>query len=332
MALIDSFGRTITYLRVSVTDRCNLKCFYCRVGDDRMVVESQELLTFEELTRVIRIFSELGIEKIRITGGEPLLRKNVITLIRDLAKLPGMSEVSLSTNAMLLERFAHDLAHAGLRRVNISLDSLKPETFARITRGGQVDGVLRGIKAAVAAGLHPVKVNMVVMRGVNDDEILDMVAFAKDHGLILRFIETMPIGEAGLQADVNHMPAAEILARVQSGLGRGEELVAESGGVGNGPANYFGHLPSGTAIGVISAKSRNFCASCNRMRISSRGALVFCLGSSGQTDLKGPLRSGISDAELRALIVQSVQLKPSGHTFQNEEQEGLGHRMSRLGG
>lgn len=296
-----------------------------------MVVASQELLTFEELTRIIRIFSELGIEKIRITGGEPLLRKNVVTLIRDLVRLPNITEVSLSTNALLLERFAWDLADAGLRRVNVSLDSLNPETFAKITRGGQVEGVLRGIKAAMAAGLHPVKVNMVVMRGVNDNEIPAMVAFAKDHGLVLRFIETMPIGEAGLQADVNHMPAEDILARVQASLG-GEELVADSGWIGNGPANYFGHLPSGTAIGIISAKSRNFCASCNRMRLSSRGALVFCLGGSGRTDLKGPLRSGVDDEGLRALITQSVQLKPFGHMFHNEEQEGLGHRMSRLGG
>lgn len=332
MALVDSFGRVITYLRVSVTDRCNMRCLYCRVGDDRLVVDSQELLTLEEMGRLVGIFAELGIGKIRITGGEPLLRRNLVRLIGDLTKNPHITEVSLSTNAALLERFALELKQVGLRRVNISLDSLREETFSRITRGGQLDVVLQGIRAAVTAGLQPVKVNMVVMRGLNDDEIPAMVAFAREWGLVLRFIETMPIGEAGKQADKHHMSAAEILAKVQESVGWDSDMTTETNCVGNGPANYFCHMPSGTKIGIISAKSRSFCETCNRMRLTSRGELVYCLGNTGRMDLKGPMRLGAGDVELQALIVEAVQKKPLGHMFLDEGGKHSGHAMSGLGG
>ncbi|MBF0108078.1 MAG: GTP 3',8-cyclase MoaA [Magnetococcales bacterium] len=332
MALIDSFGRSITYLRVSVTDRCNMKCLYCRVGDERQGVESHELLNFEELTRLIRIFSELGIEKIRFTGGEPLLRKNLVALVDAVSHLPGIGEVSLSTNALLLERFASELKVAGLRRVNISLDSLNAETFSRVTRGGRLDVVLRGIRAAVTTGLSPVKVNMVVMRGVNDDEIPAMVAFARQEGLILRFIETMPIGEAGMRMEQTFMPASEILHRVRESLGTEEVSTEGPNPSGNGPANYFFHTGSNTTIGIISAKSRNFCETCNRMRLTSRGALVFCLGRTGRMDLKDPLRKGDSDSRIRELVLQAVRDKPEGHGFADELHGNSPHAMSRLGG
>lgn len=332
MALIDSFGRVITYLRVSVTDRCNLKCLYCRVGDERLWVEGHELLSLEEMKRLIGLFADMGIEKVRITGGEPLLRKNLIVLIGDLTANPKIREVTLSTNAVLLERFAEELKRVGLRRVNISLDSLDPETFATITRGGQLDGVLRGVRAAVAAGLKPVKVNMVVMRGINDEEIPTMVAFARDNGLVLRFIETMPIGEAGLQMDQSFMPASEILARVQASLGGDSSLTTETNHVGNGPANYFCHMGSGTTIGIISAKSRSFCETCNRMRLTSRGELVFCLGNSGRMDLKDPMRKGASNDQLRELIALAVLKKPEGHMFPRDGGKGSDHAMSSLGG
>ncbi|HIJ83280.1 MAG: molybdenum cofactor biosynthesis protein A [Magnetococcales bacterium] len=332
MSLIDSFGRTISYLRVSVTDRCNLKCLYCRVGDERISVENHELLSLEELARLIEIFSVLGIEKIRLTGGEPLLRRHLVNLIEKLTANPHLREVSLSTNAVLLERYANELQQAGVRRVNISLDSLNPETFAKITRGGQLEVVLRGIRAAVAAGLHPVKVNMVVMGGVNDTEIPAMVAFAKENGLILRFIETMPIGKAGMQMDASYMPAAEILTRVQAGMGGDSVWTTGTDLVGNGPANYFCHTPSGTTVGIISAKSRNFCEKCNRMRLTSRGELVFCLGNSGRMDLKDPMRSGASNDQLRELILHAVQKKPQGHQFHHEENKNPNHAMSGLGG
>ncbi|MBF0423471.1 MAG: GTP 3',8-cyclase MoaA [Magnetococcales bacterium] len=332
MTMIDSFGRTISYLRVSVTDRCNMKCLYCRVGDDRITVDNQQLLSFEELTRLIRIFTELGINKIRLTGGEPLLRKNLVDLIRTLNAIPGLHEVSLSTNALLLERFAGELYRSGLKRVNISLDSLQPDTFALVTRGGRLDGVLRGIQAAVAVGLQPVKINMVVMRGVNDHEIPAMIDFARNNGLVLRFIETMPIGEAGARMDTRHMPAAEIIQKVQACIGGLPLPSIEADVIGNGPANYFCHLETGTTIGIISAKSRNFCATCNRMRLTSRGELVFCLGNTGRIDLREPLRSAVDDDMVRQLIAEAVIQKPAGHTFLENHGPGASHAMSKLGG
>ncbi|MBF0605083.1 MAG: GTP 3',8-cyclase MoaA [Nitrospirae bacterium] len=332
MALIDSFGRVITYLRVSVTDKCNMKCLYCRVGDDRLMVDNQEVLSLEEMGRLVGIFAGLGIGKIRMTGGEPLLRKNFVRLIGDLTKRPDIAEVSLSTNAALLERFALELKQAGLSRVNISLDSLREDTFAHITRGGQLDVVLRGIRAAVVAGLQPVKVNMVVMRGLNDEEIPAMVDFARNWGLVLRFIETMPIGKAGQQADAHYMSAAQILEKVKNYVGCDCSLTAEKKMMGNGPANYFFHTQSGTTIGIIAAKSRSFCETCNRMRLTSKGELVYCLGNTGRMDLKGPMRSGASDGELRDLIIHAVQKKPLEHMFLDEGGKNSGHAMSGLGG
>ncbi|MBF0175094.1 MAG: radical SAM protein, partial [Magnetococcales bacterium] len=224
------------------------------------------------------------------------------------------------------------LKQAGLRRVNVSLDSLNADTFAKVTRGGRLEVVLQGIHAAVVAGLNPVKVNMVVMRGVNDEEIPAMVAFARGHGLVLRFIETMPIGEAGLRMDQCYMSAAEILDRVQASIGEDHVLKTGNQPVGNGPANYFYYMESGTTIGIISAKSRNFCETCNRMRLTSRGELVFCLGNMGRMDLKGPMRSGVDDDYLRRMVVQAVQQKPQGHMFQDEDNHRALHVMSGLGG
>ena len=312
--LVDSFGRTIRYLRVSVTDRCNLYCDYCRPANGVKLANHSQLLTLEEVARLVRLFAQLGVDRIRLTGGEPLLRRNITGLVADLARLPGIREIALSTNALLLHRFAVPLREAGLQRVNISLDSLNPEIFARITRGGQLSEVLAGIEAALQAGLQPVKVNMVVMRGVNDHEVPKMVDFARERGVMLRFIETMPIGAAGQDMSTRFVPMAQILDVIRHHSG--SELIPVTQPRGSGPARYF-KLGAGNAeVGVISAQSRHFCDTCNRMRLTAQGKLVLCLGRDDQMDLKTPMRNGESDDQLLACIRRAVALKPERHLFE----------------
>jgi GTP 3',8-cyclase len=330
VALIDSFGRTIHYLRVSITDRCNLNCDYCRIDGNEILPNNDKLLTLEETGRLIRIFTELGIERIRLTGGEPLLRKNILTLIQEIGSLPDLQELSLSTNALLLKRYAHDLKKAGVGRVNISLDTLNPQTFKTITRGGKLQKVLDGISTAVDAGLHPVKINMVVMKGVNDNEVGDMVEYARHHGLILRFIETMPIGDAGLQVNDRYIPAEKILAMIKDRFG--SELIPVHQKIGSGPARYYQIAGTKANIGVISARSRHFCDTCNRMRLTSTGQLVLCLGHEDRKDLRTAIREGATDEQLKEQIKEAVYLKPESHQFDNEDTHGATHQMTALGG
>lgn len=342
--LTDSFGRTIRYLRVSVTDRCNLFCSYCRLPTEKIFPNNQDLLSFEEIVRLVRIFLELGIERIRLTGGEPLLRRNVVDLVQALAALPGLQELSLSTNAVLLGRYAVPLRAAGLHRVNISLDSLNPETFTCLTQpekagvapktSTHLSSVFTGIKAAMDAGLRPVKVNMVVMRGINEHEIPEMVAFAKAQGVILRFIETMPVGEAGLGVSEHFVPAEEILEMIHTHFGAQLLPIQTSGDPrhGSGPARYFRIAGTDTEVGVISARSRHFCDTCNRMRLTSKGSLVYCLGRQDRMNLKIPLRRGATDAALKTHIREAVSLKPERHAFERLDAQGKTAHMSALGG
>ena len=336
--LTDSFGRTIRYLRVSVTDRCNLFCQYCRLSTEEILPNNQEILNFDELVRLLRIFLELGIERIRLTGGEPLLRRNLVGLVRTVSQLPGLQEITLTTNALLLERYAAALQAAGLRRVNISLDTLDPKIFDSIT---QRDGsartaaeglptVLAGIAAAVRVGLQPVKVNMVVMRGINDHEIPAMVHFAQQQGLLLRFIETMPIGEAGVGVTNHFISSDEILDRIRHHFGN--HLLPVKTEENAGPARYFNQKGTEAAVGVISARSRHFCTSCNRMRLTAKGSLVYCLGRQDRMDLKTLLRSGASDTALKTAIRAAVDLKPERHEFEAQEPPTPHSAMSALGG
>ncbi|MEO5340525.1 MAG: GTP 3',8-cyclase MoaA [Magnetococcus sp. MYC-9] len=337
--LTDSFGRTIRYLRVSVTDRCNLFCSYCRLPTEKTRPDHQDILDFDELIRLVRIFLELGIERVRLTGGEPLLRRNLVDLVRELAHLPGLQELSLTTNAMLLERHAADLQTAGLRRVNISLDTLNPDTFAALTRHHAspthstpqgLAAVLAGIKAAIRVGLRPVKVNMVVMRGINHQEIPEMLHFAQQQGVVLRYIETMPIGEAGQEMNDRFLPTEEILATLQHHFG--EQLLPVAADPGSGPARYFTLRGTGTEVGVISARSRHFCDSCNRMRLTANGRLLYCLGREEGMDLKTLLRSGADEPTLHAAIRTAVAMKPAGHAFAQQEEVPRTTRMSAVGG
>jgi GTP 3',8-cyclase len=330
VALIDSFGRTIRYLRVSITDRCNLNCNYCRLSGQKLLPNNDKLLTLEEIGRLVRIFTELGVERIRLTGGEPLLRKNIISLIKELGSMPKLQELSLSTNALLLSRYANDIKNFGVNRVNISLDTLNPETFSNLTGGGKLQGVLDGIAAAVTAKLHPVKINMVVMKGINDQEVPDMVAYARDNGLILRFIETMPIGEAGKKVSSRYIPAEDILDMIKSNFG--SELIPVHQPRGSGPARYYQISGTKAEIGVISARSRHFCDTCNRMRLTSTGQLVLCLGREDRMDLRASIKQGASDEQLIQQINEAVLLKPRSHSFEEEETHGETHPMSALGG
>ncbi len=328
--LIDSFGRHIDYLRVSVTDRCNYSCFYCIPPEGAKTAARSDFLSYEELTRLIRLFSELGVSKVRFTGGEPLIRRDMVELARQVADLPGIHDLSLSTNAHLLERHAQALREAGVSRVNISLDTLNPDTFAEITRGGDLAVVLRGIDAALAAGMQPVKLNMVIMKGINDHEIEAMLDFAVGRGADLRFIETMPIGSAGRDGVSHYYPASKVLERVRKQCG--EELIAVKGAKGAGPANYYQIGSGPVRIGVISAMSRHFCEGCNRVRLTAKGDLVLCLGQEDTVSLGTGLRQGLSDPELTRVILDAIAEKPERHEFGEKEEIIRFRDMSTIGG
>ncbi len=328
--LSDLFGRRVNYLRVSVTDRCNYRCFYCIPSNDFVLEERSEFLSYEELTRLIRLFAELGISHVRLTGGEPLVRRGLVDWVGRLKQLPGIEELSLSSNAHLLGEHAAALKAAGLDRVNISLDSLDPETFRRVTRNGDLDKVLLGIDAALAAQLHPVKLNMVVMKKINHHEIEPMLDYALARDVNLRFIETMPIGSAGLDGVRHYYAAAAILERVKRHVGA--ELIPVTTDKGAGPARYYRIGGSRATVGVISAMSRHFCDGCNRVRLTARGELVLCLGQEDRANLRGPLRDGASDQEIKQHILKAIERKPRSHDFNNDPQKVASRTMSSLGG
>jgi cyclic pyranopterin phosphate synthase len=323
--LIDPHGRSIDYIRLSVTDRCDLRCFYCLPKGFKDFEEPKHWLTFDEIERVIRAFGALGTHRVRITGGEPLVRKNLPELAERLNALPGIDDLSLSTNAVKLARHADDLFTGGVRRLNVSLDSLRPQRFQDIT-GGKLDKVLDGLMAAKAAGFAPVKINMVVMKGVNDDEVEDMVDFCIEHDFTLRFIETMPMGSSGRDA-VDHFVD---LQTVRAKLEQRFEMIP---GVmpGGGPARYLQVAGTDLRIGFITPISQHFCETCNRVRLSVDGTLYLCLGQDNKFELRPLLRSGISDQELQAAIQHAITLKPERHEF-TEKPTQVVRFMSATGG
>ncbi len=306
--LSDSFQRPINYLRISVTDRCNLRCIYCMPAEGVPLMSHGDILSYEEIRTIAEAAAELGISKVRVTGGEPLIRAGLPELIRMLARIKAIDDISLTTNGALLARYATELKQAGLRRVNISLDTLNPEKFKQITRHGTLQDTLDGIAAAKAAGLEPVKINMVVMSGINDDELLDFAARTIKEGWHVRFIELMPLseGEATSSKLVSVADMRQRLAR----LGNLEPVKVVAG---NGPARYF-RLPdaSGT-IGFITPVSEHFCFQCNRLRLTADGKLRPCLLSKEETDLRQPLRDGKSAEEIKGLIKEAASNKPIGH-------------------
>ena len=331
--LVDPFMRAISYLRVSVTDRCDFRCVYC-MTEHMAFLPKVELLTLEELDRLCTAFVGLGVEKLRITGGEPLVRKGVMTFFRAMSRhlaSGALSELTLTTNGSQLGRFAGELADCGVRRVNVSLDTLDADKFARITRWGRLGQVLGGIDAAVAAGLA-VKINAVALKGVNDDEIHDMVSWCGDRGFDLTFIEVMPMGDMGEEDRLEQYWALRDLRRE---LERRWTLADTADRTG-GPARYVRVAETGGRIGFITPLTHNFCESCNRVRLTCTGQLYMCLGQEDEADLRAPLRARPGDdAPLEAAIRAAIARKPKGHDFDYSRQNVAGQmsrHMSHTGG
>lgn len=324
-SLIDPFKRRIEYVRLSVTDKCNLRCFYCMPKGFKDFEQPDHWLTFAEIERVIKAFTELGVARVRLTGGEPLVRKNIAQLAKRLTALPGLDDLSLSTNAVLLDKQAHDLHDAGISRINASLDSLDPKRFKDIT-GSELQPVLDGLMAAKQAGFSPIKINMVAMKGINDDEFEKMVEFCIKHDFTLRFIETMPMGATGGDATDHYLD----LQTVKMQLSTRYDLIP---GVmpGGGPARYVQIKNTNLRIGFITPISQHFCETCNRVRISVDGTLYLCLGQDDKVELRPLLRSGISDDELKIILINAIALKPEKHEF-NEKPQQVVRLMSMTGG
>ncbi|MHB9100541.1 MAG: GTP 3',8-cyclase MoaA [Sulfuricella sp.] len=322
--LQDRFGRHVEYLRLSVTDRCDLRCTYCIPEGYKGFEEPELWLSFDEIERVIGAFARLGVSKIRLTGGEPLLRRNLPDLARRLSAIDGVKDLSLSTNATQLAKHAVELKQAKISRLNISLDSLNPERFSQIVRRDCLDQVLAGLMAAKAAGFAPIKINMVVMAGVNDDEIDDMVAFCIQHDFTLRMIEAMPMGETGRNAQ--YLDLQPVKARLQQRFGLIDGVMA-----GGGPARYLKSPDGAFTVGFITPMSQHFCDTCNRVRLSVDGTLYMCLGQDESLELRPLLRAGASDDDLAAAIRAAIELKPMRHEF-NEKPGQVVRFMSLTGG
>lgn len=325
--LIDRFGRKVDYIRLSITDRCDFRCTYC-MGEEMEFLPRDEILTLEECSRVVRAFVDLGVGKVRITGGEPLVRKDALKLFEDIGRLPGLRELTLTTNGSQLDRYATDLRAAGVRRINISLDSLKPEVFRRITRVGDLAKVLAGIRAAQQAGFDSIKLNTVLMHGVNDAELLDLVGYAIAESLDISFIEEMPLGAVDHERDRTWCSNDDTLKRLQQ-----HWTLLPSAETTGGPAKYWRVPDTATKIGFISPHSHNFCEDCNRVRITCKGELFLCLGQDDKIDLMPLLRGTTDDAPLRQAILDSMQIKPKGHDFDiRRAQPAVVRFMSMTGG
>ena len=328
--MIDPFGRAITYLRVSVTDRCDLRCVYC-MSEDMTFLPKVDVLSLEELERLCGAFIGLGVRKLRITGGEPLVRRDVMTLFQRLGTRigHGLDELTLTTNGTQLAKYAQALAAAGVRRVNVSLDTLDPARFTAITRWGRIERVLEGIEAAKAAGLH-VKINAVALKGVNEDEIPAMLAWCGAQGHDLCLIETMPMGDIGGDRTDQYLPLSLVRARLRQRF-----TLTETGYQTGGPARYFDVAETGARVGFITPMTHNFCESCNRVRLTCTGTLYMCLGQDDAADLRRVLRAGASDEQLGLAIQEAITRKPKGHDFvidRRSPAQAVARHMSLTGG
>jgi cyclic pyranopterin phosphate synthase len=326
--LADQFERAITYLRVSLTDRCNLRCVYCMPEAGLPWIPPAEMLSFDEIERIVRAAASIGVRSVRLTGGEPLVRRDVPRLIARLARIPGIDDIALSTNGLLLAPLADELRAAGLRRVNISLDTLRPDRFAEIARRPGLDRVLAGIDAALAAGLGPLKINCVVMRGHNDDELAAFAALTRDRPIFVRFIEVMPVIENVELARASYMTAAEML----TAIGSTAALVPVAGPGGNGPARYFAFPGAAGAVGVISPLSHDYCQTCNRVRLSADGRLRLCLFGDNDIDLRTPVRAGATRDELVAVFRDAMYVKPERHHLDLGRPASAMRALSEIGG
>ena len=326
--LTDKFGRTVDYLRLSVTDRCDFRCIYC-MSEDMTFLPRQQLLTLEEMAFLSQAFVELGVNKIRLTGGEPLVRKNIQSLISNLGNLEGLDELLLTTNGSQLEKMSPQLAGAGVSRINISIDSLCPERFAEITRTGDLEKVLVGIEAAQAAGIKRIKLNSVIVRGKNDDEIIPLVEFALEKGLDISFIEEMPLGDIGCRDRQGTMVTSEEIKEI---IGSAYSMFPSTE-TSAGPSRYHQIVGSNIRIGFISPHSHNFCDTCNRVRVTSEGRLLLCLGNENSVDLKAVMRRHPGDMEiLKDTIVEAMDYKPERHYFYDDDKPQIVRLMNVTGG
>ena len=331
MAHLDAYNRPISYLRISVTDRCNLRCVYCMPPHGVSKRSHDEILRYEEIETVVRAAAGLGITKVRLTGGEPLVRPGIVDLVQMLARIPGIDDLAMTTNGILLSDYASELVKAGLQRVNVSLDTLCPERFRHITRCGKLQDVLHGMAAARQVGLTPIKINTVVIRGMNDDEVIDLARKTVETGWHVRFIELMPIGNSSQIADSwrdRVVMAQGIRKQVEAALGVLEPAKTATGG---GPARYY-HLPGAKGtLGFITPISEHFCIQCNRLRLTADGHLRPCLLSEQEIDLRTPLREGAGVEQIKTLILQTIENKPLQHHL-DECQVPEGRVMSEIGG
>ena len=323
--LVDPFGRVIDYVRVSLTDKCNFRCFYCLPKGAKEFEPPENYLGPDELVRVIKAFSELGVRRIRLTGGEPLVRKDLTNIAHQIGHMDGIEDLSLSTNASLLAPHAKSLKQAGISRVNVSLDTLDPDRFREITNA-DLQPVLDGLMATRKAGLEPVKINMVVIKGVNDDEVVDMADFCIEHGFTLRYIETMPIGDTGRDASDQYLSLDIVKQRLEQKF-----RLIPSVMKGGGPARYFKIDNTDLNIGFITPISQHFCETCNRIRLAVDGTLYLCLGQENSYALKPLLRAGVDDHELKQAIVEALALKPEKHEFRDKP-DTVVRFMSSTGG
>ncbi|MFT6914152.1 MAG: cyclic pyranopterin phosphate synthase [Motiliproteus sp.] len=327
-SLIDRFGRRVDYVRISVTDRCDFRCVYC-MSEDMTFLPRAQVLSLEEIEQVAQAFVALGVNKIRLTGGEPLVRRGIVDLCRRLSALQGLDELVMTTNGSQLEKMANELSDAGVRRLNISLDSLRPELFAQLTRTGQLDKVLAGIDAACAAGFERIKLNAVIMKGRNDSEVLDLVRFARDRKLDISFIEEMPLGAISEHDRRETFCSSEEIRR----LIEPHYPLFESTAVTAGPSRYYQMADSSSRVGFISPHSHNFCHACNRVRLTVEGRLLLCLGHEHSCDLRELLRApGFDQAQLEQLLIKAMDLKPEKHEFDLEEEPQILRFMSMTGG
>jgi len=330
-SMIDPFGRAVTYLRVSVTDRCDFRCIYC-MAEDMTFLPKAEVLSLEELDRLCSAFVRRGVRKLRLTGGEPLVRRNVMSLIRGLGrhlKTGDLEELTLTSNGSQLARFADELVDAGVRRINVSLDTLDPDRFEAITRWGKLDKVMEGIEAARRAGLH-VKINTVALKNFNEDELDRMIEFCGANGFDMTLIETMPLGEIDQDRTDQYLPLSQVRERLESTWTL-TDIPYKTGG----PARYTEIAETGRKLGFITPLTHNFCEGCNRVRLTCTGTLYMCLGQDDAADLRAPLRASEADELLDAAIDEAIGRKPKGHDFVIErrgEGPAVGRHMSVTGG
>ena len=329
--MLDPFGRTITYLRVSVTDRCDFRCTYC-MAEDMTFLPKAELLTLEELDRLCSAFVAKGVRKLRLTGGEPLVRRNVMGLVRSLGRhlqTGALDELTLTTNGSQLAKFAGELKDAGIKRINVSLDTLDPARFRDITRWGRIEQVREGIDAALDAGLK-VKINAVALRGTNEDEIEDLMLWAHGRGMDFTLIETMPMGEVDADRTDQYLPLSLVRARLAQRF-----TLEESDYRTGGPARYVRVAETGGRLGFITPLTHNFCESCNRVRLTCTGTLYMCLGQDDAADLRAPLRASSDDTLLSTAIDEAIARKPKGHDFvidRRRKAPAVARHMSVTGG